>query len=243
MRTLPNDRLTADAAPGSTRRCILTGVRDDPARLIRLALDDAGGVHPDVLAKAPGRGAWIAVDAATLDTARANGKLRGALARAFKGAPVSIPDDLSARIAAVLERATLDRLGLEARAGNVVTGNERIDAAARGGAVDLLLHAADAGADGKAKLAQAWRVGNDEQGSGREGITLPVDRAPLSVALGRENAVHLAVTDARAAARVLAILDRWRNFLGHNVTDVPAFRGSATTHNDEFIEGQSDFHE
>ena len=198
----------------SERRCILTGDRADPADLIRLAISPDGLVLPDVHAKAPGRGAWIGVERAELDTALAKGRLKGALARAFKGAALTIPDDLSDRIAAALQRATLDRLGLESRAGTVLTGSERIETAARGGTVALLLHAADAAPDGRRKLAQAWRVGADREGSGVEGVTIPVDRGPLSVAMGRENAVHVAVTDPRAAARVLAMLDRWRRFIG-----------------------------
>src|SRR3546814_19743406 len=43
---------------------------------------------------------------------------------------------------------------------------------------------------------------------------LPVDRNALSMALGRVNAVHLALTDARAADRVLAHLRRWQFFTG-----------------------------
>ena len=82
------------------------------------------------------------------------------------------------------------------------------------GQVRLLLHASDAGEDGRKKLAQAWRVGEDAEGSGREGQVLPVDRGTLSMALGRENAVHLAIVDARAADRVLAHLSRWQFFTG-----------------------------
>ena len=126
----------------------------------------------------------------------------------------TIPDDLGARIEAQLARATLDRLGLEARGGMLILGSERIEDAARRGQVRLLLHANDAGEDGRKKLAQAWRVGEDDEGSGREGTVLPVDRYTLSMALGRENAVHLGVTDARAADRVLAHLSRWQFFTG-----------------------------
>src|SRR3546814_1247566 len=96
----------------------------------------------------------------------------------------------------------------------IFSGNEKIETAARKGQVRLLLHASDAGEDGRKKLAQAWRVGEDDEGSGREGLVLPVDRGTLSMALGRENAVHLALTDARAADRVLAHLSRWQFFTG-----------------------------
>ena len=86
------------------RKCILSGehgARDD---LIRLALSPDGEVLPDVRAKAPGRGAWIGVDRPALEAALAKGRLRGALARAFKGAPLSIPEDLGERIEAALRQ-------------------------------------------------------------------------------------------------------------------------------------------
>lgn len=198
----------------SERSCILTREGGERAELIRLALSPDGLVLPDVRAKAPGRGAWIGVDRAALETAITKGKLRGALARAFKGAALTIPDDLPAQIATQLERAALDRLGLEARAGKLVTGMDRIEQAARSGQLKLLLHAGDAGADGMGRLAQAWRVGSDAEGSGLKGLVLPVDRTILSLALGRENVVHAGLTDAHAARRVSDALSRWRHFIG-----------------------------
>ena len=215
MRTLPNDRLDGARAPeGPERTCILSGETDARDALIRLAISPDGEVLPDVMARAPGRGAWIAVERGALETAIANGKLRGALGRAFKGAVRDIPADLPERIEAALLRSFADRLGLEMRAGHLLLGTERIAEAARGGAVDWLAHAADAAEDGSRKLDQAWRVGREEEGSGLQGLRLPLDRAALSVALGRENVVHLAATDAAAAARLARPLDRYLRFSG-----------------------------
>lgn len=220
MRTPQHDRLidpTSAARRGQhepERRCVLTGEVRPADQLIRLAIGPDGTVAPDVLVRAPGRGAWLGVDRAALDAAQTKGKLKAALARTFKDGALVVPDDLGERIAAQLERATLDRLGLESRAGLLLTGMERIVAAARAGQVALLLHAQDAGSDGCASLAQAWRVGMDAEGSGQTGTRLPVDRTRLSAALGRENAVHLALTDARAAARVMGLLSRWQFFAG-----------------------------
>lgn len=196
------------------RKCILSGERAQQRLLIRLALGPDGKVAPDVLGKAPGRGAWIGVPSDELEAARAKGKLAGQLKRAFKADAVEVPLDLAERIRVNLEKATLDRLGLEARASNLVTGAEKVDQAARGGAVSLLLHAADASDDGAGKRDQSWRVGSDEEGSGKKGIKLPVDRDALSAALGRGNAVHVAITDERAAERVSHHLDRWLYFIG-----------------------------
>ncbi len=216
MRTPRNE-----TALGPERTCILSREHGPREGLIRLAVSPDGQVLPDIRAKAPGRGAWIGVSRAELDAAIAKGKLRGVLARAFKTNDLTIPDDLSERIADQLQRALLDRLGLEAKAGHITTGTAKIDSAARSGQVHLLLHAADARPDGAGKLAQAWRVGRDREGSGEQGLALPVPRTILSLALGRENVVHVAVTDPAAAGRVRDALDRWRHFIGPDLTPEP----------------------
>jgi len=188
-----------------------TAPRED---LLRLAIGPNGEVLPDAHARAPGRGAWIGVNQAELEEAVTNGHLKGALARGFKGAPLAIPADLPAKAEAALTRAFTDRLGIEWRSGNLLAGSDRIAEKARSGRVTWLAHAADAGEDGSRRLDQAMRVGLDVEGSGLAGITLPLDRAALSVALGRDNVVHLAMTDRGAAERVSALLARLLRFLG-----------------------------
>jgi predicted RNA-binding protein YlxR (DUF448 family) len=210
LRKPPNDALTAEPGHGPERSCILTREAGSPDRLIRLALAPDGEVLPDVRAKAPGRGAWIAVGRDALDEALGNGKLKGALARAFKGAPLRIPEDLAARTEEALRQAAFDRLGLEARAGTLLSGSDRIADSARKGEVRLLLHSADAGEDGRRKLDQAWRVGGGEG----QGLVIPAERAILSLALGRQNVVHIAIVDRAAAARVRHALGRWSAFIG-----------------------------
>lgn len=196
------------------RRCILTGDRAAPEVLVRLALSPDGDLMPDVRAKAPGRGAWVGVPRAGLEKALSNGKFKGALGRAFKTGEFAIPDGLPMMIADALERQAMERLGLEAKSSNLITGSEKIDVAARRGQVRMLLHAADAAEDGCRKLDQAWRVGEDAEGQELAGMTLPVGREALSKALGRENVVHIAVTDRAAAARLGALLSRWQSYAG-----------------------------
>ena len=129
--------------------------------------------RPDVRARAPGRGAWIEVGRAALDEANAKGKLKAALQRAFKQQAVDVPADLGARTDAALRQAVLDRLGMEARAGNLVTGGERIEAAARAGKVSLLIHAADAGDDGSRRLDQAFGSAAQPTAVSRRGCISP----------------------------------------------------------------------
>lgn len=203
------------------RRCILAGESAPRDGLVRLALSPEGQVLPDIRARAPGRGAWIGVNRAALQTALGKGRLKGALARAFKTGDFYLPDNLPGMIADALEKALLDRLGLESRAGAIVIGGERIEKAARSGKLALLLHAQDAGADGTRKLDQAWRVGRDEEGSGLRGVVLPLARPILSVALGRENVVHIGVIDSGAAVRLRDALDRWLRFIGPDAEAAP----------------------
>jgi hypothetical protein len=215
MRTPPDeaplDPLTAPEPPtapmppnadeedsGPTRRCILAGSRHPREALLRLVEGPDGALWPDLAARLPGRGAWVLPDRLALEAALASGRLKAAVARSFRAPAPAIPADLAQRIAAGLETRALQRLGLEQRAGNLLAGAEKLEAAARMGKVALLLHAADAQPNGVGKLEQALRVGGAE----KPGIRLPFGRARLSNALGRDNMVHIGITDGRAAARV-----------------------------------------
>jgi predicted RNA-binding protein YlxR (DUF448 family) len=128
LRKPQNDPLGALTQPVdpkvSERTCILTRRTAPREELIRLALGPDGQVAPDVRARADGRGAWIGVGRAALETAQAKGKLKGALARAFKTGDLAIPADLGERIEAALRPAALDRIGLEARGGRLVHASE-----------------------------------------------------------------------------------------------------------------------
>ena len=239
MRTPNNESVSSDIVEASRavkavpeRKCILSGEHGARASLVRLAVSPDGEVLPDIHAKAPGRGAWLAVSRAELEAAMAKGKLKGALGRAFKGAALVVPEDLPQRIEAALTRALLDRLGLELRAGHLILGSDRIAEHARGGVVELLLHAADASADGSRKLDQAWRVGRDAEGTGETGTVLPLDRAALSVAMGRDNVVHMALADPAAAARVSLALERLMHFRGSAKTEIYDGGPSLAGHDD-----------
>ena len=163
MRNPRNDRPRASRASERTSpsgRCILTrrkGTqgRADPARARRRTARSRPTSAPAPRAAARGS----ASRRAELDAANAKGKLKAALQRAFKTNAVDVPADLGERTEQALRQTALDRLGMEARAGNLINGADRIETAARSGKVHLLIHAADAGEDGRRQLDQAWRVG------------------------------------------------------------------------------------
>jgi uncharacterized protein len=207
MRNPRNDQLEAHVPE---RTCILSRRTAPREELIRLALSPDGEVAPDVRARAPGRGAWIGVTRAELEEASAKAKLKPALQRAFKTDGLHVPTNLGERIEHALKKTALDRLGMEARAGNLINGADKVEAAARAGKVHLLVHALDASEDGRRRMDQAWRVGGGPQ----QGMIFPEGRTMLSLALGRENVVHVALTDPAAASRVSHAIARWRAFTG-----------------------------
>ena len=155
----------------------------------------AGRLEPAV-AEALGGRPWVGRDSLPASAAPATSALDDAVRRLSRG--------LSGSGTA----AALDRLGMEARSGNLISGYDKIEAAARSGKVRMLIHAADAGQDGNRSLDQALRVG----GGGPEGVIFPLGRTILSMALGRDNVVHIALTDSAAASRVQHALSRWRAF-------------------------------
>ena len=224
-----------EVATVSERTCILTRRTAPREELIRLALGPDGQVAPDVRARAPGRGAWIGVGRKALDEANAKGKLKGALARAFKTGDITVPADLGERIETALREQALDRLGLEARGGTLINGAERVEQAARAGKVHLLIHAADAGEDGNRSLDQAWRVGGGEARC----LVFPLPRTILSMALGRENVVHVALTDAAAARRVTHAISRWQAFIEPDAGLDGAIAAGTGSTDDDLDEGNS----
>lgn len=235
MRTNRNDQ--GDRL-GQTpeRTCVLTRRKGTKSELIRLALGPDGTVGADVRARAPGRGAWISVGRDDLEQAVVTGKLKGALQRAFKTGDLTIPSDLAERTQQALRQAALDRLGMEARAGNLINGSDRVEAAARAGKVHLLIHAADASEDGCKRLDQALRVGGRTGGGRPRGIIFPEGRTILSIALGRENVVHVALIEAAAAARVEHALARWRKFIAPD-TGLEGGAPASRTGSAEEVEG------
>ncbi len=214
-----NDRLIPDSPAtasrrqkDSERRCILTGESAPRHGLIRLALGPDGAVAADWSERLPGRGAWISADRSLFDSVAAKGRLRGALARAFKGNSFQLPDDLDGRIAAGLEQRLLNRLGLEKRAGTLILGGDRVREALAKGKVFAVLHAGDARPDGTDRLDGMARAVGESLGEAIPHHRLPISREALSLALGKDNVVHMALLDEGAAARVLADVERLGGF-------------------------------
>jgi predicted RNA-binding protein YlxR (DUF448 family) len=134
------------------RTCIVTREAGSPAGLIRFVVSPDGAVVPDLKGRLPGRGAWVTATAAAVGEA----VKRKAFGRALK-AEVKAAPDLAAQIDRALVAEMRGALALANKAGAVITGFAKVEAAIAGGSVAALLHAAEAAEDGRRKLAGALR--------------------------------------------------------------------------------------
>jgi predicted RNA-binding protein YlxR (DUF448 family) len=122
------------------------------AELIRFVADPGGTVVPDLAGRLPGRGLWLSPRRAHLERACA----RNLFARAAK-APLRVPEDLPARVEELLSRRCRELIGLAKRAGQAVSGYERVASLLASGGVAVLLAAVDTAEDGRRKLRAVAR--------------------------------------------------------------------------------------
>lgn len=186
-------RARADEHDGRNRRCIVSGTVLPEARLIRFVVGPEGEIVPDIAAKLPGRGIWLAADRQALEKAAA----KNHFARAA-GRPVRVAPDLAARVEALLIRRIGDDLGLARRSGAVILGFDKISRALAGRSPPaVLVEAADGAADGRRKLLGV---------ASAHGLSPKVldclNSQELSLALGRENVVHAALKSGHLAERL-----------------------------------------
>jgi len=212
----------------TTRLCAVTRQTHPIAELIRFVVDPDGRVVPDLKRQLPGRGMWVTARRETVETAIK----RKAFARAFEG-PVTVEPGLADLIDRLMEDAALGTFGLARKAGAVLTGFAKVEAAIAKEDLAGLVHASEAGEDGVLKLAAAVsrrnRQGRDASSgqselkmrSSDEKNAIPVIRsfsgAQLDLALGRSNVIHAALLAGRASDSFierLTTLERYRGTIG-----------------------------
>jgi len=174
------------------RRDIVSGEVRDEAVLIRFVAGPGDVVVPDLARKLPGRGMWVAADRDSVTLAAK----KGCFSRSAK-ANIAAPADLADQVEGLLTRRVLDGLGLAKRAGDLISGYDKVAAALSAGRVAWLIEAADGAHDGRRKILSLARR------SSRTPRLMGVYNAEqLSLALGGENVIHTAFLAGRGA-------DRW----------------------------------
>jgi predicted RNA-binding protein YlxR (DUF448 family) len=194
--------------------------------MLRFVVDPDGHVVPDVDGRLPGRGLWLSPGRDMIEIPAR----RRLFSRAARRA-VTVPPDLPDRVEALLIRRCLRLLGLARRAGQVVSGFEKVRARlresadpmapppsgrGRRGAVRrppaVLFLARDSAHDGRARMAAlafailgAAESSDPDDAGGRAACRLVVglDAAELGQPLGRDRAVHVSLEGGRLAKSLL----------------------------------------
>lgn len=178
------------------RSCIVTGEAGDAANMIRFVLAPDGTVTPDLRRRLPGRGVWVGARRDLVEKAVRQKRF----SRGFRS-QVAVPDSLAGDIEALLEKEVAAALSMARKAGQLVTGFAKCDAAIRSGKAALVLHASDGAADGKRKLAQAMHMAR-ELGATPITVCEPLSGEQMDLALGGHNVIHAAAMRGGTARRL-----------------------------------------
>jgi len=199
-----------DGAEGEAplRRCIVSRAVLPKERLIRFVVDPQGTLLPDLEGGLPGRGLWLQARRDVVETACA----KGSFAKAARTA-VRVSPGMADRIEGLLRRRCLDIVGLARRAGQLAAGFEQVRAWLEEGRAALLLEATDGSEGGRAKL-----LGSE----GRLPVVELFSARELGAALGREQAVHVALGPGALAKRLLAEASRLAGFVAVGRVILPA---------------------
>jgi predicted RNA-binding protein YlxR (DUF448 family) len=187
---------------GPERTCIVSGLKGSPETMLRFALSAEGVVSPDIRRKLPGRGVWTQLNASVVRQAAA----KQAFSRGFRKAVRAAPD-LAEQVDALLEQDALQFLSLVNKAGQVVAGGAKVEAAIRAGGLAALVRASDGALDGASKLERLLRGCLGESADSVARINLFSSRQ-LDLALGRTNVIHAALSAGPASAAFLAKVAR-----------------------------------
>lgn len=203
---------------GVERMCAVTrqvvGIDD----LIRFVAAPSGDVVPDLKRKLPGRGLWISLShSAVADAVR-----RGVFAKSFKR-DLKVSPTLADDTDRLMVRGLAEALAMAAKAGQVVSGFAKVEAAIEEHKAVALIHAADGAADGirklNAKLEGAARRNDADSANLPVVSVLTTDE--LDLALGRANVVHAALLAGPASKTFLArcqMLIRYRMTAGNKMS-------------------------
>jgi uncharacterized protein len=214
-----------DEETGPSRTCVATRSVLPVDHLIRFVLDPYGVLTPDLKGKLPGRGAWVCASRSILEDAIK----RKCFARSLKK-PVVTPENLSGLVESLLVADVRQALAIANKAGLVITGFSKVEAAVAKRNTILLVSASDGSSDGKRKLTQA--ILRNHGSADAIPLLSPLTCDEMDLALGRENAIHAALQAGSASDAFLMKCKRLMNFrlsaskvTGLDVGEDPALSG------------------
>lgn len=209
----------ASAEEGPLRLCAVSRVQKAPEELIRFVLGPDGAIVPDLACRLPGRGVWVS---ATRQAVQAAVRAK-VFARSLKQ-PVAVPEDLPGLIERLMARRLGEAISIANKAGLLVTGFAKVVELIDRGQAVLLIHAADAAADGAAKLDRKFKalLGPERAAAGTIADLAGLE---LDLAIGRSNVVHAAASEGGATRRILQEAGRLGRYRSAGKTEGAACNG------------------
>jgi len=168
--------------------------------LIRFVVSPQGDIVPDLKRKLPGRGMWVTASHKAVAEAVRRHHFKRAFKRDLRVSP-TLPTDTET----LLVRSVTEALAIAAKAGQVVAGFGKVEAALKEGTVAVLIHASDGAEDGIRKLDALARQNDRNYG---EKLQIPIVTAlksvELDLALTRSNVIHAALLAGPASRTFLS---------------------------------------
>lgn len=175
------------------RTCIVTKKTASATTLIRFVIDPNRQIVPDLKANLPGRGVWVSAHRTILEEA----VKRKAFSKSLK-IDVEVASNLANIVDKLLLKSVLGSLSMARKAGAIVMGLTKVDAAIRSDQVSLVLHAQEAAEDGKRKIAQALHAIKQKTNHDVKAISL-LTSDEMSMAFGDIPVIHAALLNTKAA--------------------------------------------
>lgn len=172
--------------------------------LLRFVAGPDDVLTPDIRRRLPGRGVNVGLSMSTVREAVRRKVFERSLKR-----PVKVSPTLAEDVRHLLRQDAFQALSLANKAGLVVAGFAKVEAALRAQRPAALLEASDAAADGRRKLAAAARRGPSGE-AGEPPTVSSFTSNDFQLALGRDLVIHAALLPGPAAE---GFLDRWRRLV------------------------------
>ena len=171
------------------RKCIVSGESGPKEGLVRFVIGPDAEVVPDILGKLPGRGIYVTATREAIMKAAS----KGLFARAAR-APVKAPETLADLVERLLLQRVVELIAMSRKAGDAVTGYEKVKELLVSGRAKVLIQAEDGSERGKTKLRAP---------EGENRMISCLTAGEMGLAFGRERAIHAALAAGGLTTRVV----------------------------------------